>query len=231
LLTEKVLRRLPWGAGRPGRGLAITGGPVGRPDCDSVDVSTWQMGFLENEQLKDGFTVWLTGLPSSGKSTLAYALKHCLLEEGRRVEVLDGDVVRTNLTRDLGFSREDRDENVRRVGFVAHLLSRNGVAVVCALVSPYREARDAVRALHGPRFVEVYVAAPLEVCARRDVKGLFARHRAGELTKLTGVDDPYEPPLAPEVVVNTHTESVAESVHKIWRALQGYSLLPPGRVR
>ncbi|MFP5375487.1 MAG: adenylyl-sulfate kinase [Acidimicrobiia bacterium] len=168
----------------------------------------------------DGLTIWLTGLPSAGKTTLARGIARRLLEAGHRVEVLDGDAVRTQLTRDLGFSREDRAENVRRVGFVADLLSRNGVMVVCALVSPYRAERDEVRALHDGRFLEVHVATPVEVCARRDVKGLYARQRAGELHGLTGVDDPYEPPDAPDVVVPTHLQTVEESLDAIWQAIE-----------
>ena len=168
----------------------------------------------------DGVTVWLTGLPSAGKTTLANALKERLLADGhRRVEVLDGDAVRLSLTRDLGFSRADRIENVVRVGFVAHLLSRNGVIVICSLISPHREARDQVRRLHGERFLEVHVATPADVCARRDVKGLYAMQRAGELTGLTGVDDTYEPPLHPEVVVPAHQQTVEESVETVLRAL------------
>ena len=170
-------------------------------------------------RLDGGLTVWLTGLPSAGKTTLAQALGDRLLREGRRVELLDGDVVRTNLTKDLGLSREDRAVNVRRIGFVAHLLSRNGVVVVCALVSPYREDRDAVRELHDGRFFEVHVATPVEVCAERDVKGLYAKQRAGTLLGLTGVDDPYEPPTAPELVVVAHGRPVEESVEEIWQAL------------
>jgi adenylylsulfate kinase len=135
------------------------------------------------------------------------------------VEVLDGDVVRTHLTRDLGFSREDRQENVRRIGFVADLLSRNGAIVLCPVIAPYRSVRDEVRELHGDRFIEVYVSTPIDECAARDVKGLFARQKAGELTGLTGVDDPYEPPLNPEVVVPTHEQSLDESVETVWRAL------------
>ncbi|MBA3654391.1 MAG: adenylyl-sulfate kinase [Actinobacteria bacterium] len=169
---------------------------------------------------KRGVTVWLTGLPSSGKSTIARALEKRLLDDGERVEVLDGDAVRAHLTRDLGFSREDRDENVRRIGFVAHLLSRNGVVVLCPVIAPYRAARDEVRALHDPgRFVEVYVSTPVGVCSDRDVKGLYAEQKAGNLSGLTGVDDPYEPPLEPDVLVPTHNQSLEESVETVWRAL------------
>lgn len=170
-------------------------------------------------RLERGSTIWLTGLPSSGKTTLARALQKKLLGNGYRVELLDGDVVRTQLCRDLGFSAEDRDENVRRVGFVAHLLSRNAVVAICALVSPYRAARDEVRALHGSRFFEVHVAAPAEVCSERDVKGLYAGARAGDVSAMTGHDDPYEPPLAPEVVVPTHLQSIEESLDTVWEAL------------
>lgn len=164
-------------------------------------------------------TVWLTGLPSAGKTTIARALEKRALDAGRRVEVLDGDVVRTHLTKGLGFSREDRDENVRRIGFVANLLARNGVTVLCSVISPYRAVRDEVRALHEGRFVEVHVAAPVEVCATRDVKGLYAKHAAGQLTGLTGVDDPYEPPLAAEVVVPTHEQTLEESVDAVWSVI------------
>ncbi len=172
-------------------------------------------------RLEQGLTIWLTGLPSSGKTTIAAALHARLRKAGLRTELLDGDIVRTYLTRDLSFSREDRIENIRRVGFVAHLLSRNGVVTVCALISPYRQARDEVRALHGARFFEVYVSTPSAVCATRDVKGLYAKQRAGELSGLTGVDDPYEPPLSPEWVIPAHLQSVEESVDDLWRALVG----------
>ncbi|MDQ4069056.1 MAG: adenylyl-sulfate kinase, partial [Actinomycetota bacterium] len=131
----------------------------------------------------------------------------------------DGDVVRTHLTRDLGYTAADRMENIRRIGFVASLLSRNGVVTVCSVISPYRAARDEVRALHDGRFFEVHVATPVEVCAARDVKGLYARQRAGEISGLTGVDDPYEPPLDPELVVPAHEQGVEESVDLVWRAL------------
>jgi adenylylsulfate kinase len=169
-----------------------------------------------------GLTLWFTGLPSAGKTTLAKAVGARLAEEGHRVELLDGDILRTHLTRDLGFSKEDRVENVLRVGFVADLLSRNGVIVLCSLISPHRETRDEVRRMHGDRFMEVYVAAPVETCAARDVKGLYARQEAGELRGLTGVDDPYEPPLEPEVVVPTETQSLAESVETVWHALPSW---------
>ena len=170
--------------------------------------------------LSQGLTIWLTGLPSAGKTTLARGLEKRLLADGRyRVEVLDGDVVRTHLTRGLGFSREDRDENVRRIGFVADLLSRNGVVVVASVISPYRGVRDELRELHAGRFFEVHVATPVEVCAERDVKGLYARQRAGEITGLTGVDDPYEAPLRPEAVVHTQDQTLEESVETLWLAL------------
>ena len=170
--------------------------------------------------LSQGLTVWLTGLPSAGKTTIAHALEKRLLAEGHRAEVLDGDVLRTHLTRGLGFSREDREENVRRIGFVAHLLARNGVIAVVSVISPYRAVRDELRELHGGRFFEVHVATPVEVCAQRDVKGLYAKQRAGQLTGLTGVDDPYEPPLQPEAVVHTETQTLEQSVEALWQALQ-----------
>jgi adenylylsulfate kinase len=170
--------------------------------------------------LSAGVTIWFTGLPSAGKTTLAHGLAKRLSDAGyERVEVLDGDVAREHLTKGLGFSREDRAENVRRIGWVASLLARNGVVVLASVISPYRDDRDAVRDMHGGRFVEVHVATPLDVCATRDVKGLYAKQRAGELRGLTGVDDPYEPPLHPEVVVNTHEQSIDESVEQVWQAL------------
>jgi adenylylsulfate kinase len=170
--------------------------------------------------LNSGLTVWFTGLPSSGKTTLAHALAKRLVDEGyERVEVLDGDVAREHLTKGLGFSREDRSENVRRIGWVASLLARNQVIVLASVISPYRDDRDHVRELHAGRFVEVHVATPVEVCAERDVKGLYAKQRAGELTGLTGVGDPYEEPLRPEVVVPTHQQSIDQSVEQVWRAL------------
>jgi adenylylsulfate kinase len=169
--------------------------------------------------LDAGLTVWFTGLPSAGKTTIARAVEKRLLDEGRRVEILDGDVVRTYLTKDLGYSRADRDENIRRIGFVAHLLSRNGVVVLCSVVSPYREVRDEMRVLHDGRFFEVYVSTPVDVCSDRDVKGLYAKQKVGGLSGLTGIDDPYEPPSNPELVVPTHTQTLEESVEAVWQAL------------
>jgi adenylylsulfate kinase len=174
---------------------------------------------LCRRRLGEGLTVWLTGLPCAGKTTIANGLTSRLLEAGFPVEVLDGDEVRTILGPELGFTRADRDTNVRRVGFVANLLSRHGVVVICALVSPYRSTRDEVRAAHGGRFFEVLVSAPLVVCSRRDVKGLYARQCSGSISGLSGVDDPYEPPLHPELVVSTHTQTVGESVEAVWQAL------------
>ena len=167
-----------------------------------------------------GHVVWLTGLPSAGKSTIAAAVAEHLADRGHAVQVLDGDAVRTELCADLGYGRADRDENVRRIGYVADLLARHGVTVLCPVVSPYRSARDAVRERVGDRFVEVWVSTPLDVCADRDVKGLYARQRAGTMTGLTGVDDPYEQPLAPDVVVPTHEVGVDAAVELIVTALR-----------
>src|SRR5579885_2896952 len=154
-----------------------------------------------------GFTLWLTGLSGAGKSTIADTIAPILRARGVPVEVLDGDVVRTNLSKGLGFSKEDRDTNIRRIGFVAHLLARNGVAVITAAISPYRATRAEVRREIG-RFVEVYVRASLAACIRRDTKGLYRRALAGEIPQFTGVSDPYEEPLAPELVVDTDRKSV-----------------------
>ena len=174
-----------------------------------------------SSRLERGCTVWLTGLPSAGKTTIARALEKRLLDDGHRVEVLDGDQIRPWLSPHMGYSKADRDEHIVRVGRVADLLSRNGVVVLVPVVSPYRAARDEVRSFHGDRFVEVYVAAPADVCQERDVKGLYAKAKAGEITGMTGYDDPYEPPLAPEVVIDTHTQTLEESVETLWRSLQG----------
>lgn len=149
-----------------------------------------------------GFTIWLTGLSGAGKSTIAARLATDLRARGLKVEVLDGDVVRTNLSQGLGFSKEDRDTNIRRIGWVCEVLNRNDVVAIAAAISPYRDVRDEVRTRIG-RFVEVYMEAPVEVLAQRDPKGLYRRAQAGALTGLTGVDDPYEPPLNPEVTCHT----------------------------
>lgn len=172
-----------------------------------------------------GFTVWLTGLSGAGKSTIAEALQPALLARGLKVELLDGDVVRTNLSKGLGFSKEDRDTNIRRIGFVAHLLSRNGVAVLTAAISPYREVRDEVRG-HVGDFVEVYVRCSIEELTRRDVKGLYEKALRGEIANFTGVSDPYEEPLNAEVVVDTERETVEESVATVLRALEARGYLP-----
>lgn len=161
-----------------------------------------------------GFTVWLTGLPCAGKSTIAQLLSRRLLEHGRLVEVLDGDVVRESISKGLAFNRVDRDTHIRRIGFVANLLTRNGVATIVSAISPYRSMRHEVRRVVG-QFVEVYVDCPLGVCEKRDVKGMYAKARGGQLTAFTGVDDPYEAPDQPEVTVRTSVESVEESVGQI----------------
>ena len=172
-----------------------------------------------------GFTVCLTGMSGAGKSTITAILERELVRRGLPVEVLDGDVVRTHLTRGLGFSREDRDENVRRVGWVCELLTRHGVVAIAAVISPYRAVRDEVRASIG-RFVEVHVDAPLEVLAERDPKGLYRRAMAGEIDNFTGVSDPYEPPLNPEVVCHTDgRETPEESAAKIVAAIEELGML------
>ena len=172
-----------------------------------------------------GATVWLTGLPSAGKTTIAAALGDRLRAEGHRVELLDGDEVRTNLCQELGFSREDRDTNIARIGYVAGKLSKHGVAVLVAAISPYREARDRVRSTVDT-FIEVHVAAPVSPCAERDVKGLYAKARAGEIKEFTGVSDPYEPPENPELVIETEQQSPEESAQQILVYLEERELVP-----
>jgi adenylyl-sulfate kinase len=170
-----------------------------------------------------GFTIWFTGLSGAGKSTLANMLEAHLRARGMKVEVLDGDVIRTHLSKGLGFSKEDRDTNIRRIGWVCQVLSRNGVVAIAAAISPYREIRDEVRANVGD-FVEVYVEAPIDVLAERDVKGLYKKALAGEIKNFTGVSDPYEAPLHPEVLVRSDLETEQESLQKILDALnaKGY---------
>src|SRR5919204_106557 len=173
-----------------------------------------------------GFTIWLTGLSGAGKSTLARALEVALHERGRHVEVLDGDEVRENLSKGLGFSKEDRDTNIRRIAYVAKLVSRSGGVAITAAISPYRSVRDEARASIG-RFVEVYVRCPLDVLVKRDTKGLYAKALRGEIAQFTGVSDPYEEPFAPEAVVETDVESIEESTRKVLRRLESLGYLAP----
>ncbi len=161
-----------------------------------------------------GVTIWLTGLSGAGKSTITEHLVPMLKARGKKVEVLDGDVVRTNLSKGLGFSKEDRDTNIRRIGFVCNLLTRNGVVAIAAAISPYKAVRQEVREMIGD-FVEVYVKASLETCIQRDVKGLYKKALAGEIKQFTGVSDPYEPPENPEVICDTERETPQESAAKI----------------
>jgi adenylyl-sulfate kinase len=175
-----------------------------------------------------GFTVWFTGLSGSGKSTIAEMLYHEFQARGMKTEILDGDVVRQNLSKGLGFSKEDRDTNILRIGFVADLLTRNGVATICCPISPYKAARDAVRAQIGA-FVEIYVHATVEeIAANRDPKGLYAKALAGEITGFTGVDDPYEAPEQPELVVDTMVETPDESLQKVLDTLVALGHLEQG---
>lgn len=173
-----------------------------------------------------GCIIWFTGLSGSGKTTIATIVEQELKARGERVEVLDGDVVRENLSKGLGFSKEDRDTNIRRIGFVAHLLARNGVKVITAAISPYRAVRDEVREAAGD-FIEVYVSTPIEVCEQRDVKGLYAKARAGEITGFTGIDDPYEPPLSPELELSTLDQSPEESAARILKELEARGYIDP----
>ena len=166
-----------------------------------------------------GFVVWFTGLSGAGKSTLAEALIPQLRAQGKKVEILDGDVVRTHLSKGLGFSREDRDTNIARIAFVAHLLARNGVVVLVAAISPFRDARDAARKTIGD-FVEVHVAPPLEECIKRDVKGLYKKALAGEIAQFTGVNDPYEAPTKPEIAIDTSRHTVEGAVAQLVSTLR-----------
>jgi adenylylsulfate kinase len=180
--------------------------------------------------MKQEFTIWFTGLPSSGKSTLARLVQTKIQERGFPVMVLDGDDVRTWLTAGLGYSRADREENIRRIAHLAMFQNRAGVATITAAISPYEGPRSEARRLIG-RFVEVYVSCPVEVCEQRDVKGLYKKARRGEIQAFTGVSDPYEPPVAPEVVVRTDVESKEECVARIMDAVEALGYLPRGHVR
>lgn len=174
-----------------------------------------------------GFTIWMTGLSGAGKTTIAHLLDAKLQERGFGVEILDGDVVRTHLSKGLGFSREDRDINILRIAFVASLLTRHGVAVITAAISPYAETRQQARALVGDNFVEVHVHTSIEELTRRDVKGLYAKALRGEIKNFTGVSDPYEAPEDPAVRVDTEQETVEESVYKILAYLEEHDLVGP----
>jgi len=178
--------------------------------------------------MSEGFTLWLTGLPGSGKSTLASLAAAELRRRGHRVEILDGDEVRTHLSKDLGFSKADRDANIRRIGYVCKLLSRNGVIAISAAISPYRETRDEVRNQHQ-RFVEVYVKCSLEKLVERDVKGLYAKALRGEIPSFTGVSDPYEEPLNPELVIETDREKIEDGLQRLIVKLEqlGYIAAAP----
>jgi adenylyl-sulfate kinase len=179
----------------------------------------------KNAVVRQGFVLWFTGLSGSGKSTLSSMVAREIEARGMHVERLDGDEIRTHLSRGLGFSREDRDENIRRIGFVARLVSRCGACAIAAAISPYRAARDEVR--HTvEQFVEVYTDCPIAVLAERDPKGLYKKALAGEIKNFTGLDDPYEAPLKPEVHLHTDKETPAESLAKIIARLEDLELLP-----
>jgi adenylylsulfate kinase len=173
-----------------------------------------------------GFTLWFTGLSGAGKTTISNLVNDELNNRGLDVEILDGDIVRENLSKGLGFSKEDRDTNIRRIAFVADLLSRNGVPVITAAISPYEEIRDEARATMDGRFIEAYVKASVEVCEERDVKGLYKKARSGEIKEFTGVSDPYEPPQNPELVLETESQSPEESAAQIIAFLEERELIP-----
>src|SRR5690606_20685547 len=221
-LRLRGLRALhPPGAGGRGRPRR----PLGGPEQDRVRTARMTMTSPSTNQenhVTTGATVWLTGLPSAGKTTIAHELAARLREQGRRVEVLDGDEIREFLSAGLGFSREDRHTNVQRIGFVAELLARNGVTALVPVIAPYADSRDAVRKRHaanGTPYVEVHVATPVEVCSVRDVKGLYAKQAASELTGLTGVDDPYEEPETPDLRIESQNQTVQESAASVYALL------------
>jgi adenylyl-sulfate kinase len=172
-----------------------------------------------------GFTLWFTGLSGAGKTTLAKRVQKILVQRGLNVELLDGDVIRTNLSKGLGFSKEDRDTNIRRIGFVANLLARNGVVAITAAISPYKDIRNEVRAKALAAFVEVYVHCPIDVLEDRDTKGLYKKAKAGIIKNFTGISDPYEAPENPEVTVDTSKETIEESAEKILSYLRKRGLL------
>jgi adenylylsulfate kinase len=233
-MTDKVNGRTSTSRAAPHSISAASTGDATLSCGSAREVSTQRAGHFDGAQVdraaarsqdmttakqKEGCVLWLTGLSGSGKSTLAQAIAPRLRAAGRKVEVLDGDVVRTHLSKGLGFSREDRDTNVARIAFVAHLLARNGVFVITAAISPFRSTRDAARALIGD-FVEIHVAPPIEACIRRDVKGLYGKAIAGEIKEFTGISDPYEEPLSPELRLDTSVLGVDESVGRIFSTLR-----------
>jgi adenylylsulfate kinase len=195
----------------------------------------WHEGHVERSQRnallgQKGGTVWLTGLPSSGKSTIAFSLEHSLVQQGRLAYVLDGDNIRHGLNKNLGFSSEDRAENIRRIGEVAKLFADAGVLTLTSFVSPYRADRDGVRALHAAAklpFIEVFVDTPVEECEKRDPKGLYQKARAGEIKNFTGISDPYEPPLKPELVLPAAKLKLEECVALLAGHLESQGLLAP----
>ena len=180
--------------------------------------------------MSDGFTLWFTGLSGAGKSTIANLVAGELRTRGHKVEILDGDEVRTNLSKGLGFSKEDRDTNIRRIGYVCNLLARNGVIAISAAISPYREIRDEIRRNHQ-RFFEVYMKCSIEKLSERDVKGLYKKALAGEIKNFTGVSDPYEEPLNPELVLDSGTERVEQSLQKLLKTLELSNYIRNGVVR
>ena len=211
-----------WETDDAGKECGIHFSPDGQAER-KVDVLVRELTETETAR-HQGFTIWFTGLSGAGKSTIAAIIERSLRAAGAKVEVLDGDVVRTHLSKGLGFSKEDRDTNIRRIGFVAEMLSRHGVIAIVAAISPYRQVRDEVRGRIG-NFVEVYVECPIEVLAERDVKGLYKKALAGEIGSFTGISDPYEPPLHPDVVVNSSLETPEQSARKIWAKLEDKGLI------
>jgi adenylylsulfate kinase len=178
------------------------------------------------QHISSGAVVWFTGLSGAGKTTLAESVRQELVRRGTRVEILDGDIVRTHLSKGLGFSKEDRDTNIRRIGFVCHLLCRNGVVALASAISPYRSVRDEVRAMVGENFIEVFVDCPLEECIRRDVKGLYKKALEGQIPYFTGISDPYEPPADPELRVRSNLEDLSFSTQRVLAYLEQREIIP-----
>ncbi|KPI14818.1 Adenylyl-sulfate kinase [Actinobacteria bacterium OK074] len=203
--------------------MTTTTAATGRPTpTENTPATAAPTDSRENHVTTAGATVWLTGLPSAGKTTIAYELAGLLREQGQLVEVLDGDEIREFLTADLGFTRADRHTNVQRIGFLADLLARNGVKALVPVIAPYADSREAVRKRHqvsGAAYVEVHVATPVDVCSVRDVKGLYAKQAAGEISGLTGVDDPYEEPVAPDLRIESQNQTVRESAAAVLELL------------